>query len=335
MVSIKELAARCGVSTATVSKALNGQPDVGEETRRRIRRIADEMGYLPNAAARSLKTNRTYSLGVLFVDQTQSGLRHEYFSGVLEAFKSAAESHGYDITFITQNIGGKPSTYLMHCRQRSVDGVMVASIDFNDPQVLELVNSGLPLVTIDHVFNNRMAIVSDNVGGMEALVRHVYAKGHRRLAFIHGEMTTVTENRLASFWRTCGQLGIRVPEEYVLGSAYHDVEQCAAAVRRLLALPKRPTCIFLPDDFSSLGGYNALRDAGLSIPGDVSVVGYDGIYLSQVMAPRLTTYQQDTVALGRLAAEQLIAMIEAPRSTVPDRILVPGRLLEGDSVAAI
>jgi DNA-binding LacI/PurR family transcriptional regulator len=232
-------------------------------------------------------------------------------------------------------MGGKPLTYLMHCRQRSVDGVVIASVDFHDAQVVELVNSGLPVVTIDHVFNNRMAVVSDNVSGVDELVRHIYSKGHRRIAFIHGEITSVTENRLSSFYRTCSQLGLDIPEEYVLESAYHDVEQCAARVRQLLALPDRPTCIMLPDDFSALGGYNAIREASLSVPQDISVVGYDGVYLSQVMSPRLTTYRQDTDALGKIAAERLIDLIEAPRATIPDRILVPGRLLEGETVRTL
>ena len=118
MVSMKDIAKRCGVSVATVSKALNGQPDIGEETRARICAVADELGYMTNSAARALKTNRTYHLGVLFVDERASGLSHEYFSAVLESFKVEAESHGYDITFINHNVGGRPTTYLQHCLYR-------------------------------------------------------------------------------------------------------------------------------------------------------------------------------------------------------------------------
>ena len=107
MPSLKDLAKECGVSVATVSKALNDQPDIAPATRERIRAAARRMGYLPNAAARALKTNRTYNLGVLFVDEKQSGLTHEYFSAVLDSFKVEAEKRGYDITFINHNISGK------------------------------------------------------------------------------------------------------------------------------------------------------------------------------------------------------------------------------------
>jgi LacI family transcriptional regulator len=335
MVSMKDIAKACGVSVATVSKALSGQPDIGEQTRELICRTADSLGYMTNSAARALKTNRTYNIGVLFVDERRSGLAHEYFSAVLESLKVEAEANGYDITFINRNVGKKATTYLQHCQYRGVDGVVIACVDFNDPQVLELVNSRLPVVTIDHVFNNRAAVVSDNVRGMEELVRYVYAKGHRRIAFIHGERTTVTENRLTGFYRACDALGLEIPEEYVREGVYHDPDRCAELTRELLQLPEPPTCILMPDDFSSIGGGNAIRRMGLRFPEDVSAAGYDGIQLASVTNPAMTTYRQDTAALGKTAAAKLIELIEKPRTALVDRILIPGKLVEGGSVRAI
>ena len=335
MSSLKDLARECGVSVATVSKALNGQSDISAATRDRVREAARRMGYVPNMAARAMKTNRTYNLGVLFVDERQSGLAHEYFSAVLDSFKVQVEKLGYDITFVNRNLGGRTMTYLEHCHYRGVDGAVIACVDFNDPQVVELVNSDVPVVTIDHVFNNRMAILSDNVVGTKALVQQAWACGHRRIAFIHGEKTAVTENRLAGFYQACEELGLKVPEEYVRCGVYHDVDRCAEETRALLALPQRPTCIIFPDDFSALGGYNALAEAGLSIPDDISVMGYDGIYLSRVVNPSLVTYQQNTAALGQTAADKLIELIEHPRVTLPEQIRVSGRLLSGGSVRSL
>lgn len=333
MVSMKNIAQRCGVSVATVSKALNGQPDIGEETRAKICAVAEEMGYMTNSAARALKTNRTYNLGVLFVDERRSGLAHEYFSSLLESFKVEAERHGYDITFINHNVGGKPTSYLQHCLYRGVDGVVIACVDFTDPRVRELVDSNIPLVTIDHVFENRLAVMSDNVSGVDALVRYAYRKGHRRIAFLHGENTTVTRNRLVGFYRACEELGIPVPEGYVRPCIYHDPDRCAEETRKLMDLPERPTCIIFPDDFSFIGGQNVLKEMGLRIPEDISVMGYDGIALAKFM--HLTTYSQNTQDLGRIAAEKLISLIERPKSTLIDRIMVPGGLLEGNSVKEI
>ncbi len=334
MVALKDIAHLCGVSTATVSKALNGHPDIGESTRMRIQKAADEMGYLPNSAARALKTDRSYNLGVLFVDEQQSGLTHEFFSAVLDSFKVEAEVHGYDITFISHNTGGRARTYLQHCLYRGVDGVMIACVDFCAPQVQDLVNSAIPVVTIDHVFNNRMAVLSDNVEGVDALVRYVYAQGHRKIAFIHGERTSVTEKRLSSFYRTCEALGVDVPDAYVLESPYHDGLGCKQLTKHILDLPDRPTCILFPDDYSYIGGLSAIEEAGLKVPDEISAVGYDGIYLSRLLHPALTTYQQNTKALGQVAAQKLIDLIEHPRSTLAEQIVVSGQLLIGNSVGA-
>lgn len=333
MVSIKDVAARCGVSVATVSKVMNDHSDISAETKTLVRAAAEELGYRPNSSARALKTNRTYSVGVVYDDGSFLGLSHEYFSGVLDAFKKGAEACGYDVTFINRNIGGRVTSYLEHCEYRGVDGVcVVCTADFHDRQIAELVNSAIPTVTIDYAFHNRTSIISDNVGGMETLVRYVFGKGHRNFAFIHGERTDVTENRLASFYRTCDELGVNIPEDHVLEAKFHDPRSVAHCTRELLALKDRPTCIFFPDDFSYVGGLNVIQEAGLSIPEDISCVGYDGIYLSQVLVPKLTTFRQDTASLGSRAAARLVEAIEHPRTVIPERILVQGSLLEGKSV---
>lgn len=328
---MKDIAHRCGVSIATVSKALNGQLDIGEETRGRILRTAEEMGYMTNAAARALKTKRTYNLGVLFVDPMHGGLAHEFFSAVLDGIRREAERSNYDITFIN-NFGSRASTYLQHCRYRGVDGVVIASADFTDPMVTELVNSELPVVTIDHVFNNHIAVVSDNTRGMEALVRYAASRGHRRLALIHGEKTTVTLNRLAGFYRACEALDIPVRDEWVREGVFHDPQGCCRITKELLAQPEKPTCIFFPDDYSYIGGLNAVTEAGLRIPEDISAVGYDGIPLSRIVSPVLTTWRQDTAGMGAAAASGLIGLIEHPRTAILDRVVIRGSLQEGGSV---
>ena len=333
MVSLKDIANMCGVSVATVSKALNDQPDVGPETRDKIKNLADELGYFTNSAAKALKTNRTHNLGVLFVDEGHRGLTHEFFAALLNSFKEEAEQDGYDITFINnRNVGGKKITYLQHCLYRGVDGLLMACVDFYDDQVMEVVNSSLPVVTIDHVFNNRAAVMSDNVGGLETLISYAYDMGHRKIAFIYGEPTAVTENRKIGFHRACEKYGLTVPDGYLVESKYYDAEDCHAVTAKLLTLPERPTCILFPDDFSLTGGIRAIREAGLRIPDDISVMGYDGIITSQLMSPRITTLQQDTDRLGKEAAKKLIELIEKPKTALLDRILVPGKLLTGESV---
>lgn len=333
MVSMKDIARRCGVSVATVSKALNGQPDIGEETRQRVAAVAKEMGYMTNAAARALKTNRTYNLGVLLVDEWRSGLSHEYFASMLESFKNEAEKRGYDLTFINKNAGGRSMSYLSHCQYRGVDGVIIACIDFTNDQIRELVDGPIPVVTIDHVFENRIAVISDNTAGVAELVRYAYRKGHRKIAYLHGEKITVTERRLEGFHKACEELGLQIPPEYVRECVYHDTDRCFQETEKLLDLPDPPTCIIFPDDFSYIGGWHSIRGRGLMIPDDVSIMGYDGIQLAR--STKLTTYSQNTAVLGRTAVEKLVGLIEDPKNTPVERIMISGKLLEGNTVKEI
>ena len=208
----------------------------------------------------------------------------------------------------------------------------MACVDFYDSQVVEVVNSSLPVVTIDHVFNNRASVLSDNIGGVEQLVSYACSKGHRKIAFIYGEPTAVTENRKIGFYRGCESFGIEVPEEYMIESHYYDPDACYEATKKLLSPSDRPTCILFPDDFSLTGGMNAILEMGLKIPEDISVIGYDGIITSQIVSPKITTLRQNTERLGKEAARKLIELIEHPKTALLDRIIVPGVLLPGESV---
>ena len=335
MVTITDISKACGVSRATVSKALNGAADVSPETAKRIRETAASLGYLPNATARALKMGRSWNIGVLFSDATGGGISHEYFSRILESVKAEAERLGYDITFIARDFGRQSMDYYEHAKYRSCDGVVIASADFQDPAIIRLAASEIPTVTLDYSFDSRSSVMSDNVRGMEMLVGFVHAKGHRKIAFIHGEMTSVTQKRLASFRKTCADLGITVPAEYICPAIYHDPRSSGLATRALLALPDPPTCILYPDDLSYLGGMSELEKHGLSVPKDMSVAGYDGIPLSQVLRPRLTTYQQGAEEMGTEAARLLVEQIENPDVWIPRQITVEGRLLEGSTVADI
>lgn len=335
MASLKDISKVCGVSVATVSKALNDHNDVGEDTKQYIKKVAREMGYFPNLAARALKTNKTYGIGVLFVDEARSGLTHDYFARVLDSFKRMAEKCGYDITFISSKNRAGSMSYLEHSKYRGFDGVAIACIDFSDEEVVELVQSELPVVTIDYVFDNRIAVCSDNVSGMRDLTEYICRKGHRRIAYIHGAGSAVTTSRLSSFYKTTEQFGIEIPDIYVREAPYRNADKTYKITNELLDLPTPPTCIIYPDDFAAFGGVNAIRERGLRIPEDVSIAGYDGILAARYLEPRLTTVQQDTEQIGCVAARELISLIERPKSTIIEQISVKGSLVEGASVSTL
>ncbi|MBQ9157472.1 MAG: LacI family DNA-binding transcriptional regulator [Eubacterium sp.] len=335
MVTIKDISRRCGVSPATVSKALNGYGDISAETMELVRRTAREMHYLPNAAARQLKTNSSHNIGVVFVDETMSGLTHEYFSTILNSVKEEAEGKGYDITFLSQSLGERKMSFLEHCRYRKCDGVVIASVNFESDSVLELIRSEVPVITIDYSYDNTSSVVSDNVEGAYGLTSYLIEMGHRKIAFIHGEPTSVTQKRLQGFHRALEEHGIDVPAEYVREGRYHDPESGRRDTGVLLNLSDPPTAIMFPDDYTYLGGLAEFEKRHLSVPEDISVVGYDGIHLSRVLRPQLTTWYQDAEAIGRDSVLKLIECIEHRKTCVQEQIKVAGRLMPGYSVKNI
>ena len=330
-VTIKQVAEKCGMPAHIVGRVLFDYASFGPEAQEKVLAAARELGYPLDQLP---QRHRTHNLGVLFVDESYSGLTHPFFATVLNAFKAEVESRGYDITFINHNIGTMDMTYLEHCRYRNVDGVCLACVDFYSSEVAELVNSDLPCVTIDHTFDNRCSIISDNVNGIRMLVDRAVALGHRRIAYIHGQKrnSAVTENRVQGFCRAMEMNGLDLPDGYVVPGRYDDFEYIRESLVALLDRADRPTCILLPDDASYFGALDTIREKGLRVPEDISVAGYDGVRSVQAVHPRLTTIRQDSDALGRQAALQLIGQIDHSNAAAGGSILIPTTLIEGESL---
>ena len=185
------------------------------------------------------KPSQTYSLGILFMDESEKGLTHPFFASVLNGFKIAAEARGYDVTFINQRVGNQVLTWLEYCRCRKLDGVCLACVDFVDAQVTELVRSEVPCVTVDHLFRGVPAVLSDNETGVQMLVEHAISLGHKRIAFVHGHNNSVvTHTRIQQFRQTMEFHGLPVPENYVCAGLYSDIPLTRELVKKLLRLPE-------------------------------------------------------------------------------------------------
>lgn len=327
MVTIKTISEKCGLSIAAVSKALNGQPGISQEKAAMVRRTAQDMGYYPNAAAQTLKTRRSFNIGILF----QNELAHEFFSLILESVRQTVETKGFDITFLV-NQTGQGAGYYEHAMRRQCDGVIIAQGIFELDAVRRLTESEIPVVSIEQTFTGRTAVMSDNVGCMEEIVRYLYGLGHRRLAYIHGEMGDVTRARLTGFHRACRALGIQVPDRWLVSARFNEPEDSIQATQKLLREKAPPDCILYPDDIACIAGVAAAQGMGLSVPEDISCFGFDGIRLASVMTPSIATYRQNAQGIGQRAAEELIAAIEDPKCYVPRVITVPGTIQPGGSV---
>ena len=335
MVTLKDIARECGVSFSTVSKALKGSNEISSETIKFVQAKADEMGYHPNMAARTLRTNRTYNIGVIFEDKTGSGFQHQYFAKIISGLQDVLQQSGYEITFTTHTYD-KDFDYYNHARSRNFDGVAILSTDFRRKIIEILVKSEIPTVTLDYFYDHsHTAVISDNRSGVKELMEYVISKGHRKIAMIHGEDTLVTHERIEAFKDVCKKHKIEIPDYYFAEGLYHDPITSFEATTVLLDLEDPPTCILYPDDYSVLGGLREINRRKL-IPGkDISITGYDGIMLTSMLNPPLTTYEQNGQEIGAKMAEALIKNIEDSSDFECHRLFVSGRLIRGGTVAEI
>jgi DNA-binding LacI/PurR family transcriptional regulator len=334
LVTIYDIAKQTGMSPTTVSKVFNNYTDVSDKTRRKVLDAAKTMGYLPNSNARALITKRSWTLGILFMESSGMGIRHPFFSSVLESFKNAAESRGYDLMFISKDIGGKQASYLEHCRFRGVDGVAAILLDPEDPGVKELLTSDLPCVFIDYESTKAGTVHSDNLNGSYQAVAYLYGLGHRRIAHISGGRNTFSgAQRQEGYELALRKMKLKKRDGYIVDGSCYSADSGYRAMSRLLDLEEPPTAVFAAGDNLAVGAIRALKDRGLGVPEDVSIVGFDDIEIASLLSPALTTVRQHTDILGSRAAEILIGSIETVRSL--ESAVLPVELIIRDSCRPI
>jgi LacI family transcriptional regulator len=336
--NIRELARLSGVSVGTVSRALNGYTDVSQATRERIMRIAQELDYTPAAAARTLVTQRSHVVGVfLETGEGHPDVQHPFFHEVLGGLKHFAGEAGYDLLmFASERPGNGYGThsYLKRCRHHNVDGAVLMGADEDDPEVRRLVRSEVPTVGVDIEVEGPQTslVISDNEGGSAAAVRHLHEIGHRRIAHITGMLDKRPgAERLRGFRHELQRLGITPRDEYVVFGDFY-VESGYTAMQQLLALDEPPTAVFAAADMMALGAIRAANEAGLEVPRDLSVVGFDDIQLAEYLRPGLTTLRQQKTALGTEAGRALLRLIDG-EADVPAANTLPVELIVRASTA--
>lgn len=307
LVTIYDIAKKTGYSVTTVSKAFNNYTDISSKTKQDILNAAKEMGYLPNANARTLTTRKSWTVGVLFAEVLNMGMRHPFFNAIIQSFKTEIEARGYDLLFITKDIGGKQLSYLDHCRMRGVDGVIIVCVDYQQKEVQELLNSDIPCVMIDlEKHEKALTVCSDNIMGSYKAVEYLYSIGHRRIAHIAGkEHTYPGDKRVEGYKIALNKLGIAKRDDYIIDGGYFTFEGGYKSMQKLISLDKPPTAVFVAGDMMAMGAIMAIKDAKLSVPKDISVIGFDDIDFARYNSPALTTIKQDKNLMGKVAADLL------------------------------
>jgi LacI family transcriptional regulator len=320
---------------ATVSRVVNNYPDVSAQTRERVLAAIREVEFTPDRAARSLVTGRSHVIGVVLETGGHPDLLHPFFQEVLFGMRSALGSLSYDLLLFGLGPGAPGAVghrYLNRARYHRVDGMVVMGVDRDDPQVAELLESGVPCMTVDLDMRGGRtgSVTSDNVAGAALAVRHLHERGHERIALIGGPTSTRPGvDRLLGYRRELKRLGIAYRPELVREGDFYP-ESGHAAMLELLDEPEPPTGVFAAADLMAAGALQAIAERGLSAPRDVAVVGFDDIQIAPLLQPSLTTIRQDKQGLGGAAGEALARMIEDPQLE-PPAITVPVRLVVRDS----
>jgi LacI family transcriptional regulator len=330
MASIREVARLSGVSVATVSRVLNGTAAVREETRQRVLERVRELDYVPNAAARTLVRRRSQVIGVVVnTGDAHPDLKHPFFGDVLVGLRQALGASRYDLLLFTERKG-----FLRRAVHHQLDGLVLMGVDRRDPDLRGVLDRRLPTMNVDLDVSGPRAgyVMSDNVGGARTATRHLVELGHVRIATITGLSNTKPAiDRLRGYREELLAHGFPYRTTYVRAGDFYSASG-DEQTHRLLALRRPPTAIFAASDEMAIGAVSAIHEAGLSVPRDVSVVGFDDIESASLLRPPLTTIRQNKTALGRVAGESLIGLIEDEQAK-PPRIALPVELVERSSAA--
>lgn len=289
-VGIREVAKLAGVSTGTVSRVLNDHPSVTEELRGRVRRIIEELGYTPDPSARSMRGKVSRLIGIVIPDLT-----NPFFAELVQSAEQAAASHGYNIIVMTSfDHAAKEADRIAQLTSRKVDGIIV--VPSNDFHAIKP-PKGLPIVVVDRLLPGYAGIAADHRDGARLGVDYLLKLGHRRIGFISGPKDSVPANdRLKGYLDAIGQMpdNPQSQESSLIAEAAFDYESGRAAGHYLLARARheRPTAIFTSSDQQAIGCMRAAHDLGIPIPAALSIVSFDGIPLSRMTTPRLTTVKQ-------------------------------------------
>lgn len=321
MTSIRDVAKHAGVSTATVARVLSGRTPVSDDLAVRVRQAVAELRYVPNGVARSLSRGRTHLLGLLVSD-----IANPFAAQVARGLEDEAAEHGYHVLVGSSDFDpGRESQLLDSFAARTVDAVALVSASGATEQMQRLLDTQIPIVFVDRRPNNDIRapmIRTDNLTAAHDAIDYLIGLGHRDLAMIAGPPTLPTAaQRLKGFRVACAEAGLRVREECVR-QGFLGVEGGYHATREVLALTPRPTALFSFNNMLAIGALRALREAGVSVPRDLSLITFDDMDLFPFVDPPITAIAQPAYQIGIEAARALISLLSG-NQFVPREVVLP------------
>ena len=328
-ISIKDIAQMAQVSHSTVSRALHHSPLVNGETGDRIRQIARRVGYRPSAAARSLVTKKTWMIGVVVTT-----IADPFVAELVSGIEETANEHGYSVFLANSNADPERELRVVHSfHERLVDGILVTASRVGALYLPRLTELKAPIVLINNQHPGEFAhsVVIDNVTASRAATAHLIQLGHRRIAYIGDRCGFQSDTeRFTGYRQALDLAGLAFWPELVVHGAGH-AESGGPALETLLSLAQPPTAVFCYNDMTALGALRTLHARGLSVPDDISLVGFDDLFIASYTQPLLTTVRQPRQQMGRMAMEMLLKLCAGQEAT--SSVKVSGELIVRESTA--
>lgn len=327
--TMKDVARLAGVSVQTVSAVVNEKPEISAETRERVLRAIESLGYRPYSVARSLRTRRTRTIALLVTDIANPSL-----ATIASAAEEYAHQFGYSLTFYnTHDDLRREEQYVRMATERWIDGVIFVSTADRMDSLDSLQAAGIPAVAIDRVPQgfDGPSITLDNRRAGQLAAEHLISLGHRRLAHISGPLDLrLARDRQEGFWQAVEARGLpRGPS--ATGSGRWDCQTGYEAMQKILEQGPHPTGLFAANDRMAIGAIRALKERGLSVPGDVSVVGLDDIEIAAFQNPPLTTIRQSFADMAVMAVQILLDILEGKGSQQRKIVIEPALIIRGST----
>ena len=312
---IRTVAQRANVSIATVSRTINHVPTVNARMAKRVWEAIRELNYFPNTQARALVSGRTRLLGLIV-----SEITNPFFPELIQGFEDIAVEHGYEILVSSTNHDPRRmSLCIRRMLERKAEGVAVMTFGVEEPLLEQLAERNIPLVFVDQGPDRPgiSLLKIDYLHGIRQGVQHLAALGHRDIAFISGPMRLHSaQSRMHAFSKSLNECGIAIHPEWVI-EGDHTLEGGIAAAEILLRASRLPTAVMCSNDMTAIGVLHKLHGAGLRVPADLSIIGFDDIHMARVTIPPLTSVQMSRAELARAAVHALRAHVE---NTTPHRV---------------
>lgn len=331
--TLEEVAELAGVSRSTVSRVINDSPHVRTETRDKVWKAIKASGYQPHAAARSLVTNRTRIIGLVIPEAVTTLFSDPFFLLLIQGITDTCNHHQYHLMLsVSSGQEDEENPYRRLVGSGYLDGAIIASTSLDDPLVPRLLQDRIPFVLVGRYPDQDVSYVDvDNIGGARKGVEHLLQLGHQRIATITGPQRMIAGwDRLTGYQEALTSHGLTIDSRLVAEGDFTE-EGGRAAMERLL--PHEPDSVFVASDTMALGALRALRDAGVGVPQDIALVGFDDMPYAATAAPPLTTLRQPIRQIGSLAFEALLDIIEKGLDPVR-RIVVPTELVVRASCGA-